>query len=384
MPDTSCAMNVNVHIYPSPLVNESRCFKITKALAEEGVFDRILMIGVAKAELPQNEAMDPVRSIRRLRRDTGRGNVAGKIFGTLKWYREVWRSLNNENVVCINAHSLSVLPLCVLLARRHKARLVYDTHELETETMESVGYRRGLAKFVERFFIHKADDVFCVSRRIAEWYRGRYGIRLPYVVRNIPDLSSAMPAAKGLLRERAGLPPEGILFIYLGGLARYRGIERMLRLFSNLPGTHRLIVIGDGSLRPLVEEAAEKHNNIHYLPPVDYREVVMLTADADIGISVIENTCLSHYYALSNKFFEYLQAGIPVLVGDLIEQREIVKQHQAGWELPEADCEAIRMLSEITQDEISLRKFHARSIREQYNWQNERSVLINAYRSMPF
>ena len=47
---------------------------------------------------------------------------------------EILKKYRNNPIACINCHSLSTLPICVLLKLYTKSYLIYDTHELETET----------------------------------------------------------------------------------------------------------------------------------------------------------------------------------------------------------------------------------------------------------
>lgn len=117
---------VNIHVYPSPLTHESRILRITDALAGAGVFSRIEVVGVARADLPANEALDDKRTLVRLPRKLfarSDGFVA-KLLRTVEWSVRVLASLRGRRVACINAHSLSVLPLCVLAAKITGARLV--------------------------------------------------------------------------------------------------------------------------------------------------------------------------------------------------------------------------------------------------------------------
>jgi glycosyltransferase involved in cell wall biosynthesis len=51
----------------------------------------------------------------------------------------------------------------------------------------------------------------------------------------------------------------------------------------------------------------------------------------DIGLwTLLANVGLNFRYALGNKIFEYLAAGLPLLVADLPEARRLVEHYQVG------------------------------------------------------
>lgn len=163
---------LNLHLYPSTLVNESRILRITRALADSGVFAQIEVAGATGPELPDLEAIDGNRSFRRFPRHSplGRPTTVTKVLRTLDWSRRVRSHYRDASLACINAHSLAVLPLAAQLARNTGARLIYDTHELETEVKGSTGLRRLLSRAIERRLIHRCDAVVTVSGSIAAWY----------------------------------------------------------------------------------------------------------------------------------------------------------------------------------------------------------------------
>lgn len=373
---------LNIHLYPSAFVNESRILKITKALADAGHFDHITMIGVTSEGLPDVEAIDAQRTIQRLRRTDNNESLPSKIVGTLRWYLAVWKFLRGKPVACINVHSLPVLLLGVLLKWRHKAVLVYDTHELETETTESRGIRKILARFTERLLIRFADATFCVGTIIGEWYAKTYRMKQPYVVRNIPDVPASVTPANPSLRERLSIPVTDTIFLYLGGLAPMRGIERMLHLFEQAGAPSHLVMVGDGTLVPQIRHIAARTANIHHLPSVPVEEVVGLATGADVGISVISDACLSYILALPNKFFEYLHAGLPVLIGRAPEQERFVDKHDIGWKLSLDDEAALALIRNIPPAEIATKKANAQAVRNHYSWSGERDVLLAAYREL--
>ncbi|MFM9889411.1 MAG: glycosyltransferase [Rickettsiales bacterium] len=372
---------LNLHLYPSDLTHESRMMKITAALAEQQVFSEILLVGILTPGTEPVEVIDKTRRMLRFSRGLapGTGGFAAKAWATLRWSFAVWRHFAGKPVTCINCHSLPVLLLCAALKIRHRATLIYDTHELETETTESRGARRMLAKCVERALIRFADATFVVGETIADWYRDTYRMPRPYVVRNISDPAPFDVQMPSPLRARLGLAPDAMLILYLGRIAPNRGLERMMRLVTQCKSLH-FALIGAGPMVEAVKAMAAVHANLHYLPPVPSAEVVDIARGADIGLSVIDHSCLSYTYAMPNKLFEYLQAGVPVLIGNMPEQRAIIDAHSAGWVMPEDDdAAALLFLQSLSRSEIDAKKAGAAAASHVYSWSHERAVLLAAY-----
>ena len=376
---------LNIHVYPSPLTHESRILRITDALAQADVFSCIEVIGVARSDLPASEALDAKRTLVRLPRKLFAGNdgFVAKLVRTLEWSGRVLVSVRGRQVACINAHSLAVLPLCVLAAKMTGARLVYDTHELETETSGYKGVRQKLARFVEKLLIRRCDMVVCVSASIADWYEKTYGMRQPAVVRNIPQFRPPVVHELATLRGSLGLQPGRVAFIYQGGFIAGRGVERLLKIFAELPHLD-LVCMGSGPLQPLVALAAQVHTNIHLIPPVPPQEVLGYTQAADVGICLTDNSCLSHYYSLPNKIFEYLHAGLPIIVNPLLEQKKMVEQYGCGWVALEDDGAFAAMLAAVDRAAIAAKGDNVRAASRALNWDEEKARLLQAYRDHGF
>jgi glycosyltransferase involved in cell wall biosynthesis len=376
---------LNVHVYPSNLTHESRILRITDALVAADIFDEVEVVGVARTDLPEREKIDDKRTLVRIERPdfNGFGPFLSKVMITLVWSLNVFGYLRKRRVGCVNAHSLAVLPLCVIVAYFSKAKLVYDTHELETETSGYKGIRQSLGRIIERTLIKRCDLVFVVSDSIADWYAKTYDIVRPTVVRNIPQFTVFSGDLQKVQRTDIGVPADKLLFIYQGGFISGRGVERLLSNFSKLPELE-LVCMGSGPLQHLVEDAAANFTNIHYLPPVPPREVLAYTRVADVGICLTDNSCLSHYYSLPNKVFEYLHAGLPIIVNPLLEQTSLVREFDCGWMASERDADFIKMLSNLRYDDILTKKRNARSAAEKLQWSDEAARLIAAYREFRF
>lgn len=369
-----------MHLYPSDFTSESRILKITEAITAEGIFDRILMLGTWREGLPRTQDVDARREIRRLGPSKAGGGLLRKVRGTFGWYAAVWRELRGQRVDCVNCHSLPVLPLSIALKWRHRSLLVYDTHELETETTVSTGVRKPLMKRLERVCMRFVDATFVVGDRIGRWYHEAYGIE-PVVIKNMPR-RVALGARPSDLRARCGISADAVVFIYLGIVAPGRGIERTMELFQACPQFH-VVFMGDGPLATEVARIHAAHPNIHHVPAVPPAEVAATARGADVGLWLQKITCLSYAYACPNKFYEYVQAGIPVMVqDDAVELRELIEARGLGWAVPQDHAAILECLRSIDRAAIKRARQAVLAVQPEMHWDVERAKLVDAYRAI--
>lgn len=372
---------VNVHLYPSPMTHESRILKETEAVASFTALDPILLVGTSAHGLPDHEVVDSRRQIIRLSRTPPMGfsGSPGKALGVAGWSVRAWRRLARRRVACINCHSLPVLPLAVALKRRTGARLVYDTHELETESNGLGGLRRTISKRVERTLFKFVDETIVVSDGIADWYQREYGGPRPTVVFNCPPWRE--PQRTDLLRRELGLNPDVTVFLYQGVLSAGRGIELMLDAFAGIDDPRKvLIFMGMGPMESLVAECSRRRRNVHLRPAVPPHVVGHYTASADVGMCLIADTCLSYHYCMPNKLFEYMMAGIPTVVSDLPEIAHVVVESGAGWVVPQWSPESLRStLSSIDAGKIAAGRRAALDAARIHTWERQLPALRSVY-----
>jgi glycosyltransferase involved in cell wall biosynthesis len=369
---------VNIHLYPSPFTHETRMLKITKSLADRGVFDEIHLVALWKEGLPERERLDDVRRVWRVRLSEGRF-ARGKLAKWLEWMlRGVW-GFRGRRVACVNPHSVACLPMGAWLKRLKKCKLVYDTHELETETATLGGARKRLTKKLERKYLGRCDAVSVVSEGIAEWYQREYSLPHVWTVKNFPYRRAAGTPAGDELKRHCGLREGETLFLYQGLLSLGRGLELMLRVFANAKPDKHLVLMGYGDYEAVAREYAGKHPNIHFHPAVKPEEVARFTASADVGLSLIENVCLSYYHSLPNKLFEYLNAGLPVIVSDFPDMGALVEAHQCGWRVEVSEQALAAAIHGINAGELSRKRENALEWARSHTWQTEEDTLVRMY-----
>jgi glycosyltransferase involved in cell wall biosynthesis len=370
---------VNVHLYQSTFKHESRILKITQSLAKAKLFEDILVIARGDGELPGREAIDANRDVQRLPASLWRFS---KSLGLLEWLLRASWHLLQARPACVNCHSLATLPVGVMAKWMLHARLIYDTHELETETAALRGIRKRFYKLVERLLIRYVDEVVVVGAAIANWYKNEYGLRNVHVVRNFPDVPLEPDPGSLILKQSLSIPADDVLFLYQGIVGSGRGIELLLRVFQNAPRGKHLVFIGYGPWLPAVRRAADSCNQIHFVPAVPPAELLRWTAGADVGLSVFENTSLSNFYCVPNKVFEYLACGLPVIVSDFPEMSKFVSDTRCGWTVSVDEVSLQNLVAGITRDALNSKAEQARKHRFNYRWQSEEPTLIRVYQTI--
>jgi glycosyltransferase involved in cell wall biosynthesis len=261
---------------------------------------------------------------------------------------------------------------------------VYDAHELETETYGLTGIKQWLARAIERLLIRTADLVIVVGDGIKHWYEKKYKLRNIVTVLNCPEFHR--PERTELLHEKLGIPKNRRIVIYQGGLEPGRGIEQLLDVFSQLSDDHHVLVfMGFGTLEGLIKERGRESSNIYYQPAVEPASVLRYTASAHVGISYINNNSLNDYLCLPNKFFEYIMAGIPVIVNNVPEMRRVVTENSIGLVLPELTTRSLKeALKTIESWDVNMLKANLNRVAKLCAWENQSRAMIEAYKKHVF
>ncbi|HZU01814.1 MAG TPA: glycosyltransferase, partial [Ktedonobacteraceae bacterium] len=126
---------------------------------------------------------------------------------------------------------------------------------------------------------------------------------------------------------------------------------------------------------------------VKILPPVPYKELLLWTASADIGLIVLPlDYSLSIRYTLPNKLFEYLMAGLPVLSSPLDAVVNVIKTYDVGQIAPSLSPavigEAINSML-ANRDALVRMRYHAlEAAKQEFNWEKETQQLVSLYHTL--
>jgi len=375
---------LNIHITPTELRFYGRADRVTRFLMKRGLFSNIEIAGISFPGLPSVEFEDDGRVLKRFRvsmwlRESSR---LGRALDFFFWYMQVASHYAFRRVVCVNAHTLSVLPLCWVIAILKRCTLIYEPHELETETRMTQGLIKPLLRLCERLFIGRAARIITVNGGIAEWYRNTYRLRDVAVVRNLPRRTIAEPLPGNYYASLFGFPESDLVFLYQGIISEGRGIELLLSTFERLPADRHIVFLGFGAWTQRIKDAASRNSNVHYHPPVSSDQLLRYPACADVGVLLYENTSLNNYYSYSNKYCEYLTSGTPVLFSEFLWLRGEAEKYDCGWPAPLSADALAQYIATIDKTAIRAKQQGARNWACDNNWSSEERVLDEIYSSL--
>src|SRR4051794_4875762 len=275
----------------------------------------------------------------------------------------------------VHAHDVAMLPSGWLAARMTRARLVYDTHEFA----RGVAYRTRafawLVRVTERLVVPRADAVITVSDGIAGRLAQISRLQRPaVVVRNTADTAGGSPGPG--LRAELGLSADTPLVLHQGAPAANRGCMTLVRALERLDGA-QLVFLGEGEPGFMRELRAAANGRVHFVPARPPEQLLAATAEADVGVTLLEDVCENHRLALPNKVFEYVAAGVPVVASDLPELHALVERYGIGVLVHPNDPQSVadgitRALAEPRADALA-------AAAAELSWQVEQQLLVDLY-----
>ena len=202
---------------------------------------------------------------------------------------------------------------------------------------------RAIWIMLEGFCIRRTASVAMVAGIDADSYQSRYGIRRPFIVRNVPERMTIADARSRLLRKRFGWNGNEKVLVYHGLIQKGRGIELVFPLLAKYAWL-KLAVAGYGDYEDTLKQEARKQgveSGVGWYGPFRHEDLGRILPDADCGIVVLENISRGYYQALPCKMFEYVHAGVPVIASDFPEMKAYVEQTGVGRCVDPADPAAI-------------------------------------------
>ncbi|QOR69786.1 glycosyltransferase [Ruania alkalisoli] len=221
------------------------------------------------------------------------------------------------------ANDADTVPLAFGLQPRRGVHV--DLHEYAPrENEESWRWRLFVApyyRWIVRRFVARAASVTTVGQGLAAEYRREFGIEVG-VVENATAFHEAEPGP-------VGAP---IRLVHSGNARRNRTLELMIDAVAVTSTDVTLdlyLMPNDPAYLAELKERADGVR-VRVLDPVPYADLVPTLTAYDIGVFVLPPLTFNYRWTLPNKFFDFVQARLGIIVGPSPEMAALVREHGLG------------------------------------------------------
>ncbi|AXF54568.1 glycosyltransferase [Salicibibacter kimchii] len=272
------------------------------------------------------------------------------------------------------------------LAKKGKqTKIIYDSHELVPDPLEPIGrsvFQRQ-QRMLEQMF-DESDAIITVSESI----RSKYKAVAPKVP--VEVIYNSPPLLHPCTPKTYNHP--WLTLGYLGKVTRDKGNwKKLLQILELCNETFdmRLKMIGGTTTREALTIPNHLKSKVELTGWIDYLLLPNALQEVDIGwIDLNVKTSLNRRYAMPNKFFSFLNNGIPVIVNQCDDMKRFIDVYQCGTVIDKAYAsakdyaEALRMIDKQRQTLRSWGMAGRKAMENRYCWEHMEQRLIAIYQKL--
>jgi glycosyltransferase involved in cell wall biosynthesis len=159
-------------------------------------------------------------------------------------------------------------------------------------------------------------------------------------------------------RKQNGISNRDVTITYTGSFELWKGVDVLIKAFATVlkkVENCKLVLVGGGArdlikARELIKGLEICAERILLIGFVSQSEVAKYLKISDIGVIPTVGTSIGLRYTSPLKLFEYIAAGLPIVISDLPSAREILKEDQAVFFESENDNDLADKLVNLIHD----------------------------------
>lgn len=294
-----------------------------------------------------------------------------------RWLKELAKRSSGQPLALCAIDLDTIIP-CYLVSRKFHLLRVYDAHELFTELTEVKRrpWIHAAWKWVERRIVPDFPLGYTVNQFIADEFQRRYGVQYA-VIRNLPK-PYLQPVPAPSESALPPLPPR--FFLYQGAINEGRAFDTLIPAMKQV--SIPLVLAGTGNYLQQVKNLIAKHqvgDKVLLTGMLKPSQLKQLTPKAFAGLTLFDSSGLNQYYSLANRYFDYVQAGIPQVCVGYPEYQALQEQFEVAILIDQPTEQRIAdAMNKLLNDTVLYNSLQqsATAAASHWNWDTEADRLI--------
>lgn len=281
------------------------------------------------------------------------------------------------------AHDYFTCGLAVEIGNRFSVPVSVDCHEYAigqyAHDSHWLKWHQSVVQNLQDSLFSKVDSMTVVCEGIAKL------IATDHVLRRPPSVVRSTPFYVPQPFRPTG---EIITVLYHGEIFPSRALHIAVRSMRLWRPEFRFVIRGYSDpayviqLREIAAEVGVA-DRLDIQGPVPFDQIILTANKADVGYFVHIDTSPQRSFALPNKFFEYVMAGLALVVSNLPEMAKLVGEFDLGVLVSECDEECIaRTINSLDRASIDRMKHHSLEAAKILNWDVEKKVMMSSYQEI--
>ncbi len=263
--------------------------------------------------------------------------------------------------------------ITALLGKLKRANVIYDSHELALET--SVAKKNFLEKNFWKFTVNMGlkwvQKIIVVSPLFEEYYQKFLNAKKYALIPNYPYKHN-------LQNQKNNLDDNPLHFLFIGHLRQKINLDVLLEAVQTLP--FQFTIIGNGVSRKKLESLAKDlgvSDKVYFTKTIAFDKLLEYGDKCNIGVFLEKSEEGNTDLTWSNKVFDYIQRGLPVLMSDTTANKILNEKYAIGEIVNPTSLEDVKNTVEKISKNYALYYENCLKARELLIWEKNEQVLAD-------
>jgi len=237
-------------------------------------------------------------------------------------------------VICSSTPLFAILP-AYYLAKKYKAKLVFEVRDIWPLTLISIGkfsennlFIRFMGWF-EKFSLQKSDLIVSNLSNYTQHIQELGIDRKAFWISNGIDLDEMTKTEKLPTEIESKIPRDKFIVGYTGKLGVSNAVIYLLEAAKRLEHYEKIVfvIVGDGQEKENLKTFAYGRKNIIFIDSIQKQVIPSMLKLFDVCYLGLQKEELFQYGISPNKLFDYMYSGTPILQAIDIKNDIVEKSH---------------------------------------------------------